>query len=214
MNRPLRPLILGLLLASPPLTAFADEEPAAVTVAMPNATSFVQTTSDAVLAVVNEAAAQGATAERQERLRSVLRGFLSYEVLAERTLGEHWETRSADERDEFVGLLRDLIETSYSRRLGRGSVEPNRYAVAYTGERERRGRVTVSATITAQSETYLLEIKMLPGTDGTWQVYDVVTDDVSLEESYAESFSNIIAEDGWSGLLQRMRDRLDELRAE
>lgn len=181
---------------------------------MEGATQFVQTTSDAVLAVVNEAALQGATAERQERLRAVLRGFLSYDILAERTLGEHWETRTPEERSEFVALLRDLIETSYSRRLGRGSVEPNSYTVAYTGERERRGRVTVSATVTAQGTDYLLEVKLMPSDAGAWQVYDVITDDVSLEESYAESFANIISEDGWSGLLQRMRDRLEELRAE
>jgi phospholipid transport system substrate-binding protein len=214
MKTSLRPLLFGLLLATSSTSAFAQDEPAAEAFVMEGATQFVQTTSDAVLAVVNEAALQGATAERQERLRAVLRGFLSYDILAERTLGEHWETRTPEERSEFVALLRDLIETSYSRRLGRGSVEPNSYTVAYTGERERRGRVTVSATVTAQGTDYLLEVKLMPSDAGAWQVYDVITDDVSLEESYAESFANIISEDGWSGLLQRMRDRLEELRAE
>ena len=111
-------------------------------------------------------------------------------------------------------MLRDLIETSYSKRLGGGSVESDSYSLTYTGERERRGRVTVSATLTAQGETYLLDVKMMPGDSGQWLVYDIITDDVSLEESYYESFTNIIADDGWEGLLQRMRDRLAELRAE
>lgn len=202
--------------AAPATAPAAPEEAPAADSAAPStaapATGFVRQMSDDVLGIVNEAASGGATPERQARLRDAIRGFLSYEILAERTLGAHWETRTPEQREEFVTLLRDLIETSYSRRLGRGSVEPNSYTLTYTGERERRGRVTVSATLTAQGETYLLDVKMMTGDQGQWLVYDVITDDVSLEESYYESFANIIAEDGWEGLLQRMRDRLAELR--
>lgn len=174
-------------------------------------TAFVQQTSNAVLTIVNEASTAGATADRQAALRDAIRGFLSYELLAERTLGDHWGTRTGEERVAFVALLRDLIETSYSKRLGEGSVEEGDYTIQYTGERERRGRHTVEATVSAEGNTHYLEVKMQAGDQGQWLVYDVVTDDVSLEESYAESFESIIADEGWDGLMNRMRERLAEL---
>ena len=174
----------------------------------------MQAKADEILRIVNAAAADRPALEtKREELRVAIRDFLSFDVLAERTLGAQWEARTPEERTEFVNLLRDLIETSYTRSLGTGTVDQARYAVAYTGERSRRDMTTVEANVTVEGDLHVLEVKMLQSADG-WIVYDLVTDDVSLEESYAESFESIIAEDGWEGLLQRMRERLEEMRAE
>ena len=175
------------------------------------ATSFVQARADLVVSIVNGAASPGASVEaRRDELRAAIRDFLSYELLAERTLGSHWEAQTPENRSEFVGLLRDLIETSYSRRLGSGTVDAADHTVVYDGERSRRGRTTVEMTVAVSGESHAVEIK-LEERDGGFVVYDVVTDDVSLEESYAESFAAIIRERGWDGLLARMRERLAEL---
>jgi len=194
-------LLSASLFASP--SAFAAEAGAA--------TAFVQARADIVVSIVNGAASPGASVDaRRNELRAAIRDFLSYELLAERTLGQHWEARTPEERTEFVRLLRELIETSYSRRLGSGTVNAADHTVVYDGERSRRGRTTVDMTVAVSGATHAVEIK-LEERDGGFVVYDVVTDDVSLEESYAESFASIIRERGWDGLLSRMRERLTEL---
>ena len=43
---------------------------------------------------------------------------------------------------------------------------------------------------------------------GTWRVFDVTTDSVSMVANYRSQFHSIISEHGIDGLLQRMRDRL------
>lgn len=178
------------------------------------ATTFVQSRADQIISIVNAAARDQSQLDAQrEALRVAIRDFLSFETLAQRTLRGHWDTRTPEQQAEFVALLRDLIETSYSRSLGSDDVDQNGYDVSYTGERSRRDRTTVEATVTVNGEQHLVEVK-LQGEGGEFIVYDLVTDDVSLEESYAESFDSIIAEDGWDGLLNRMRERLAELRAE
>lgn len=197
-------LLLALLVSAP---AFAQDTPVA--------TAFVQAKADQILAIVNSAAVDATQLEaKRAELRTAIRDFLSFDVLAERTLGEHWETRTPEQRAEFVALLRDLIETSYSRSLGTDSVDQSGYAVQYTGERSRRDRTTVEATVSVNGDEHLVEVKLQSTGEGEWLVYDLVTDDVSLEESYAESFNSIIADDGWDGLLERMRERLAELQAE
>ena len=46
--------------------------------------------------------------------------------------------------------------------------------------------------------------------EGKWRVFDVVTDGVSMVRNYRGQFARILRKDGWDGLLQRMRDRLDQ----
>lgn len=180
----------------------------------PAATAFVASRAETILTIVNAAAADANELEtKREELRAAIRQFLSFEVLAERTLGDHWGARSPEEQTQFVGLLRDLIETSYCRSLGTGTVDANQYGVQYTGERSRRDRTTVEATVTVGGDEHVLEVKLQSAESG-WIVYDLVTDDVSLEESYGESFESIIAESGWNGLITRMEERLNEMRAE
>ena len=204
----LRPLLIAAVLVVAAVPSPAQEAGSA------SATDFVRGKSDLILTIVNQAAADDvALAQKREELRAAIRDFLSYDVLSRRTLGDHWDQRTPTEQQEFVGLLRDLIETSYSRKLGTGTVEQEQYLVDYVGERSRRDRTTVEATVTVEGEEHYLEIK-LQAVDGNWIVYDLVTDDVSLEESYAESFESIISDDGWDGLLNRMRERLEELREE
>ncbi len=206
-------LSLFVGLAAP---AMADDAvaPASAAVEAPSATAFVQTRVEQIFAIVNAAAPDEASLEaKREEMRTAIRDFLSFELLAERTLGDTWDTRTPEQRTEFVALLRDLIETSYLRDLGTSSVDDGAYTATYTGERSRRDRTTVEGTVSVSGDEHLIEVKM-QSTDAGWLVYDLVTDDVSLEESYAESFESIIADDGWDGLLTRMRERLDEMRAD
>lgn len=202
-------LSIALLAAVPAVAQAQDAAAAAPSV---TATSYVQQWATYILASVNQAAASPEALEAQRGvLRDAVRSLINFDMLAERTLTTHWEGLSEAQRSEFKGLLQELIETSYTRQLGRGTVEPDRYAVTFTGEREARGRTTVEASLRIKDKDHVVEFKLLPAGQGFF-VYDIITDDVSLEESYAESFDSIIAEHGFDGLLQRMRDRLAELK--
>lgn len=180
--------------------------------AQQTATEFVQQRAEAVISVVNSAADDAEPEARRSALRAAVGSFVDFEVLAERALGEHWDARTAEERAEFVALLRELVETSYTSRLGDERIDPDAYSVVYGEERSRRGRTTVEATLTFESRTHVVEVKVLDREEGR-AVYDVVTDDVSLQESYAESFDQIIRTHGWGELLTRIRARIDELKA-
>lgn len=201
-----------LLLASALVLAFASPADAQEPDGTPGATSFVQNRASEILTIVNDAAAdEEQLAAKREELRAAIRAFLSFDVLARRTLGDHWDTRTPEQQTQFVQLLRDMIETSYCRSLGTGEVDQEEYRVEYTGERSRRSRTTVEATVYLNGDDHLLEVKM-ETTETGWIIYDLVTDDVSLEESYAEMFESIIHEDGWDSLIARMEERLEELR--
>jgi ABC-type transporter MlaC component len=209
--RTARSLVIAVSLAAPSVV-WAQTAEAPVVASTP--TAFVQGEVDAIIAIVNRAAAE--PAEREARiadLRTAVGQIIDFEVLASRTLGEAWEARTQPERDQFIGLLRTLVELSYSKRLGAEAVDPSSYTVAYTGERERAGRYTVEGTVTVRGEQHFVEVRLMPNPAGGYIVFDVITDDVSLEESYQESFSNIIREHGWAELIARMERRIADLEA-
>ena len=71
--------------------------------------------------------------------------------------------------------------------------------------------VFVPAAMRTEPAAHDVELK-LQRTGAGWMVLDIVTDEVSLSESYAESFDRIIKRDGWPALMTRMKDKLAKLR--
>lgn len=173
-----------------------------------SATDFVRTKSDEIVRVINTSKNKET---RLDKLQKALQSTLDYDLLAQRTLAMHWANLSADQQKEFTEGLRDLLETSYVTKLGNKTVDPGSYAVRFTDERERRGRYTVSGVVTVEKATHYIDLR-LQKTDEVWKVYDVITDDVSLQESYAESFDEIIRDKGFDELMKRIKDKTKELK--
>lgn len=182
---------------------------ATTALAQSTATEFVRQKSDDVIRVINTAATKEA---RLEGLRTAVASTLNFELLAQRTLSRHWDTLQPKQRIDFTQALQELIETSYSTRLGDQTIEPGSYNVEFTDERERRGRYTVSSVVSSGGSRYHVDVRLQKSDAGDWQVYDVVTDDISLQESYAESFDEIIRSKGFDELMRRIRSNTEDLK--
>ncbi|MBN1947642.1 MAG: ABC transporter substrate-binding protein [Bradymonadales bacterium] len=177
-------------------------------------TDFVRLKADELIAIVNRDVPPQSPefAQRQEDLKQAVRLFIDYRELCQRALGNHWNDRSEQEQDSFVELMTRLIETNYTVKLGHRRMDQS-YEVEYESEAIRNDRAVVGGTVTYEGEQTAVEIYLMQRED-TWSVFDVVTDDVSIEETYAESFDKIISEEGWDALVQRLQDRLAELEQE
>ena len=55
--------------------------------------------------------------ERREAIRTVAEDIFDFSEIARRSLGPHWQPRSAAERDEFTQLFADLLEHSYISKI-------------------------------------------------------------------------------------------------
>lgn len=188
-------LILSFLVAT---TAYANE----------SATDFVRSKSDEIVRVINTSKDKET---RLSKLQTALQSTLDYDLLAQRTLSIHWATLSEKQQTDFIAALRGLLETSYVTKLGNKTVDPGSYSVQFIDERERRGRFTVETVVKVEKDTHNVDLR-LQHTDGIWKIYDVVTDDVSLEESYAESFDEIIRTKGFNELMKRIQNKTKELK--
>ena len=154
--------------------------------------------------------ASSATPEQKQKIKKIVNGFLDYEELAKRSLGDEWGKLTPAQRNEFVQVFRDLIERNYVKQL-RSNVD---YQIDYKDEQVADSEATVHSVVKAQrkgrSAETTVDYKLSNKGGDRWAVYDVITDDVSLLRNYRSEFGRIIKRDGFPALLAKMKKKLAE----
>ena len=186
--------------ATPPqeTTAPPDDSP----------TAFIQRQTDDV----TELLAQEASPERAEQYSAKVQEIVDFRMLASQALGEYWEARTEQEREEFLSLLQQLLEANYKRRL-EGQTVGEDFTVDYLDTRQRGDRAIVDTLIIwgeGAEERTSVSYKLARQAGG-WTIYDIVIDDVSLVASYRDSYTQVIREEGWEVLIEKMEARIEEL---
>lgn len=144
----------------------------------------------------------------REQIRELMETFVDYTELSRLTIKEHWEGLGAEKQKEFVGLFKQLIRRSYSRRF-KSDVA---LTVKYNGDAViKSGKAQLKTTVTSGNTTVDVEYRMhQPGATGGWWVYDLVIDEVSMLRNYRKQFADIIAKDGIEKLFANLHTRVDK----
>lgn len=146
------------------------------------------------------------TKERRSAIRKIIDERFDFEEMAKRSLGIHWKNRTPEEKREFVPLFTDLLERSYIKKIEGYTDEK----ILYIGEQiEREYAVVKSKIITTKKLEIPIDYKLL-NKNGTWEVYDIVIEGVSLVNNYRTQFNKIIRSDSYEVLVKRMRDKQEE----
>jgi phospholipid transport system substrate-binding protein len=138
------------------------------------------------------------------KIRSIVNEIFDYTELSKRTLGREWAKFNAPQQDEFVKLFGDLLEKTYADRLLSYSNEK----VVFDKEsalREDQAEVT-SNIVTGDGKKIPLDYRLIRK-DGTWRVYDVIIEGISLVKNYRDQFRDILAKDSPEEVLKMLRER-------
>jgi phospholipid transport system substrate-binding protein len=156
--------------------------------------------------VQKAANAPGATVEQ---LATVVEKFVDFEELAKRALGKDWAPLSPEKRKEFAETMKGLLRASYAQKaIGQANA-----AVKYGKETVTGDEALVNTTITVKKDQLPVDYKLYktPGKSGSWRIYDVVTDEVSLVETYAGQFRKLMTNKGFDGLLATLKTKRAQL---
>lgn len=199
-------LALSLLLCVPALLLGLPAQSSAQT--QGPATRYVRQRHDEVTRIMRRSAdTEAARSARSVEVTRILSDLLDYQELSRRALADHWESRTPAQREEFVGLLRQLVERNYEANLAR----IQDFEVEYTREESVSDGTVVHTEARSRTSRRSppVEIHYSMHREGSsWRVFDVNTDGVSLVSNYRRQFNRIIASDGWDALIRRMRERL------
>jgi len=126
---------------------------------------------------------------------------------AKRSLGQHWQRLTPEEREEFVKVFRDLLEQTYVSRIDEYGGE----RIRYVGEQVDGDTGSVRAMIVTKGGTEVpVESRVLRRGD-RWLIYDVLIENVSLVSNYRSQFDRIIRTASYDELMRRLKTQVQVL---
>ena len=143
--------------------------------------------------------------EQIAQLGEIIETVFDFNALSRRTLGREWRKMSAEQQKEFVRLFKKLLQGVYADRL-----------LAYSNQKVLFEKETMLKKDRAEVQTYLQteDGKKIPlfyrltDKSGSWKVYDVIIEGVSMVKNYRTQFRQIIAKDSPEKLLEVLRDKV------
>ena len=146
------------------------------------------------------------TEAKKEKLRDLYSEMFDEVELARRTLGANWKKLNPAQQEEFVRLYRQVLEKAYINKI-----------LTYTDQKIVFSRASMLSDNLAEVQTKIItssqEIPLNYRVflkDGTWKVYDVVIENVSLILNYRSQFESILAKNTPEQMLETLRKKVQE----
>ena len=160
-----------------------------------------------VLATLSDPAFKATSKEDKiDTITAEIENVFDFKELSRRTLGKQWKNLSPDQQTEFVNLFKKLLQNVYADRLLAYSDQK----VLYDKEiMLKKGRAEVQTYLQTADGTKIPLFYRLTDKRGSWKVYDMVIEGVSLVKNYRTQFREIITNESAEKLLERLRDKVN-----
>ena len=131
--------------------------------------------------------------------------IFDFKELSRRTLGRNWKKMKPEQQKEFVQLFKKLLQGVYADRL-----------LAYSDQKIifdketmlKKGRAEVQSFLQTSDGTKIPLFYRLTNKSGSWKVYDVIIEGVSMVKNYRTQFKDILSKGSPDKLLQVLRDKV------
>ena len=191
-------LTIGFSLAFAPVVVSAEG----------SAIDAVRTSVDGILDILKKGDTMD-KATRRSAMEAIIDERFDFRAMSQRTLATNWKKASDAEKQEFTDLFKQLIQSSYVGKLEAYTNE----TVEYVTEKTKGRKALVETMIKTASADIPLNYKMY-SKDGNWLVYDVIIEGVSLISNYRSSYQTIVKQEGFDGLMAKMKAKIKELDAQ
>lgn len=138
--------------------------------------------------------------------------YVDFDELSKRSMGELWPKLAPAQRADFSATMKGLLRASYAQKaLSDGRAGAN---VEYGAETVTGDDATVATVIHSGDDRIPVVYRMhRSGRAARWRICDVVTDEVSLVDTYADQFRQVVAKRGIDGLLASLKAKRQQLEA-
>jgi phospholipid transport system substrate-binding protein len=166
----------------------------------------VQTNVNKVLDVLRDPKLKGESAKaiKKEKLEVIYEQMFDEVELSMRTLGGNWTKLNPAQQKEFVQLYRQILEKAYIDKIL--SYTDEKIAFSKENMLSKNQAEVQTKVITSSKEIPIFYRVILK--DGTWKVYDVVVENVSLVQNYRSQFNSILGKNTPDQLLEILRKKV------
>ena len=139
--------------------------------------------------------------ETLEAIKNEFIDFFDFEGMSRLALGRHWRDISADQRQQFTGLYRELLEKTYLDQV----LEYRDERVRFLDERELADNRSEVITQVVRQEKLIPVNYRLIRQDGQWRIYDLIIENVSLSRNYRTQFASFLERNTFEDLMDELR---------
>lgn len=144
--------------------------------------------------------------KRNRMIREAVDEVFDWEAFSQRTMGRHWAKLSPDEKKEFISLFGQLLERTYLSKTKQYSGE----SITFLDEDIDGKYGNLEAKVITENKTEVpVDYRMIKE-NGTWFIYDVHIEGVSLVNNYRTQFNNILTKSSYAELKKLLESKLEE----
>lgn len=171
--------------------------------------TLLQTSVDRIVEILRDPALKGEdkTDERRKIIKDVITKRFNYRGMAIYSLGHPWRNLSNEQKDEFVRLFGEFIESLFISKLEEYTDEE----IKYSGSKIKKNKYAdVFSTVVTDGKEVPITYKMKKTKSGDWLVYDMVVVDVDQGLFYRDQFSKLLANKPFEAVLEWLEDSIAE----
>ena len=162
---------------------------------------------DEVLKILREESPgkEAGNAMKHKKIWSIADQMFNFEELSRRTLGKNWKKLNTEQQEEFTDLFSTHLGNIYMDRILAYTDEK----VIFDKEKKKKNKAIVYSRIITKTNEIPMDYRMIEK-NGSWKVYDVVIEGVSLVSNYRTQFKEILKEKGADSLLKTLRKKVEK----
>ena len=160
-----------------------------------------------IIEILKDPALKGeeATSQRRETLRKVIYEQFSFEKMSQLCLGKYWKDRSDEEKKAFIELFGKLLEETYLSKIEGYTDE----RVEYLKEVITDKKAQINTKIITEKIEIPIDYRLYQEKDGSWRVYDLIIEGVSLVGNYRSQFDEILQRDNYEKLVEELKKKIE-----
>ena len=144
-----------------------------------------------------------------EFVRSVFYPHVNFDLVSSLVLGNNWKEASPADKENFKNEFQTLLIRVYARELAAFKEWDFKF-LPMNSEKDERKALIKTQVLQPSQQPVDVNYRMLK-TNDEWKIYDIITDGVSLVETYRTSFKNEIEH---AGSLQQVIAELEQRNTE
>ncbi|HST74598.1 MAG TPA: ABC transporter substrate-binding protein [Acetobacteraceae bacterium] len=170
--------LLGPALAAPALAQSAQQ-----------ATAFVKSTGDALVAVVN---GSGSPSDKRHQLQQVIDSTVDVDEIARFCLGRFWRQATPDQQRQYIGLFHEVLLNNIAAKLG--EYQGVRFVMGRAQEREDTD--VVNTTVERPNNPPTQVDWIVSTATGQPKIIDVVAEGTSLRLTQRSDYASYLSRNG------------------
>jgi ABC-type transporter MlaC component len=150
--------------------------------------------------------------QARREARDAVAALLEFDAFAKETLGRHWASLTRAERARYGEAMKGAMEANYLAKMQSGSVDVDQVKVEILGEEKQGDHTVVKSRVNSAGDKIAVDYLMVNTKKGP-RAIDVITEGVSLVETYRDQINTLLPKKGLNGVVEafdRVRKRAEK----